>query len=820
MPRSLGELSIRSRLMLIVCVAIAALAVLGTPHILKAWQVRSDSVETQTAVELASKASALVHEMQRERGNTAGYISSSGGTVFAANLADQRKATSAALETFQSAVATAAGYPLLEAASSDIAAQLAQLEETRGAVDALSMSGADAADYYTGVVTDLLGLFTISMQLTDRPDIVADGATLLALLQAKENAGQERSAGVNGLNAGVYTQAMAIRQRSLIAAQKAYLTYVRQGGNQMVNAALEALNESPITKRVDEIRLAGLQTQQTAQASLFSADEWFDASTARIDAYFEVERELAADLIARAQAAQSKATQTLTLWLVAIVLSVLVLAALGFFLSESIRKPIAALMKNAEGLTKGAFDQDIPYRAVSNEIGSFARNLGDLQDTLQEGEELRLEQEAAREREAQREKEEAENARKQELEDRVQAEKAAAKQQEVISQSLRELSDIVENELSSMIEGISDVSQKARESGSSVMEAADQVSVEIDGANAATNSAAQSSQSIAAAAEEMTVSLSEVTQQVAATQSLVESTSTEARTVSESLSGLTDAAQRIAQVVTIISDIAEQTNLLALNATIEAARAGEAGKGFAVVASEVKMLANQTSSSLEDIRKGVSLMENEVENAVTRVQSIAQKTEELSERSTTVSEAVSQQSGVTQEIAQSIQSASSNVEQVVQKIGRLTEENKSMLGRSKEISSLSEAMQEGVSALQTRLVSVIQETNTRSERRRAVRDDGEPATGTLELKLDDGRVLATKIDDLSAIGAGLCVSEAHGLSKDDVVNVGYGSKEVSALVVWAKEREVGLSFLYPSQGKEVYAYAFGNAQEAAAKAAA
>lgn len=806
--------------MFIVCVAIAALAVLGTPHIFRAWQTRADSLETQTAVELASKASALVHQMQRERGYTAGYISSGGVGIFAASLAEQRTATSTALETFKSTVATAAGYPLLEAASRDISAQLAQLEAKRGAVDALSMSGPDAAGYYTDVVTDLLGLFTISMQLSDRSDIVADGAALLALLQAKETAGQERSAGVNGLNAGVYSSDMAIRQRDLIAKQNAYLSYVRQGGNETAITALDTLQQSPTTKRVEQIRRAGLETLQTGQASAFAAAEWFDAASARIDAFFDVERELAADVIARAQASQSKATQTLTMWLVAIVLSVLVLAALGFFLSESIRKPIIALMKNAEGLTKGSFEQDIPYRSISNEIGSFARNLGDLQDTLQEGEALRLEQEAAREREAQREQEEAEKARKRELEDRVQAEKAAAKQQEVISQSLRELSDIVENELAGMIEGISDVSQKARESGSGVMEAANQVSVEIDGANAATNSAAQSSQSIAAAAEEMTVSLSEVTQQVAATQSLVDSTSTEARTVSESLSGLTEAAQKIAQVVTIISDIAEQTNLLALNATIEAARAGEAGKGFAVVASEVKMLANQTSSSLDDIRKGVSLMENEVDSAVTRVQSIAQKTEELSERSMTVSEAVSQQSGVTQEIAQSIQSASSNVEQVVQKIGRLTEENKSMLGRSKEISSLSEAMQEGVSALQTRLVSVIQETNARSERRRAVREDGEPAIGHLELKLDDGRILPTKIDDLSAIGAGLRVSEAHGLSQDDVVALVYGSKEVSTLVVWAKERELGLSFLYPSQGKEVYEYAFGSSHQPASKVAA
>ena len=88
---------------------------------------------------------------------------------------------------------------------------------------------------------------------------------------------------------------------------------------------------------------------------------------------------------------------------------------------------------------------------------------------------------------------------------------------------------------------------------------------------------------------------------------------------------LSSGASRIGDVVKLIRAIAEQTNLLALNATIEAARAGEAGRGFAVVASEVKTLASQTAKATEEIATQIGAIQGSTAQAVEAIRQISRR---------------------------------------------------------------------------------------------------------------------------------------------------------------------------------------------------
>ncbi|MEH6405384.1 MAG: methyl-accepting chemotaxis protein [Sneathiella sp.] len=94
---------------------------------------------------------------------------------------------------------------------------------------------------------------------------------------------------------------------------------------------------------------------------------------------------------------------------------------------------------------------------------------------------------------------------------------------------------------------------------------------------------------------------------------------------------LVQASQKIGDVVSLINDIASQTNLLALIATIEAARAGDAEKGFAVVASEVKNLASQTAKATEDIANQISSIQGATGEAVSVIEEIASTVGKINE---------------------------------------------------------------------------------------------------------------------------------------------------------------------------------------------
>ncbi len=169
---------------------------------------------------------------------------------------------------------------------------------------------------------------------------------------------------------------------------------------------------------------------------------------------------------------------------------------------------------------------------------------------------------------------------------------------------------------------------------------------------------------VSAAAEEMNSTINEIAKNASSARDITVQAVEKSHLTNKRVIDLKSAAEEINRVVEVITNISEQTNLLALNATIEAARAGEAGKGFAVVATEIKELANQTTSATEDIKEKIGGIQNNTDLTVSEIEKINEVISGIENIVSTIASAVEEQSVSTNEISQNISFVSKSVEKV------------------------------------------------------------------------------------------------------------------------------------------------------------
>ncbi|WP_158541069.1 methyl-accepting chemotaxis protein [Sporosarcina sp. BI001-red] len=152
----------------------------------------------------------------------------------------------------------------------------------------------------------------------------------------------------------------------------------------------------------------------------------------------------------------------------------------------------------------------------------------------------------------------------------------------------------------------------------------------------------------------------------------------------QKVEGLDVHSQRISALVSVIQSLADQTNLLALNAAIEAARAGEHGKGFAVVADEVRKLAEQSSSSVTDITEIVHQIQSESSSVVASLQEGYQEVEQGTEQILTTGHTFNQISHELTEMVTNIGNVSNNLSEIVSSSQNMTDSIQEIAAISEE----------------------------------------------------------------------------------------------------------------------------------------
>jgi methyl-accepting chemotaxis protein len=260
-------------------------------------------------------------------------------------------------------------------------------------------------------------------------------------------------------------------------------------------------------------------------------------------------------------------------------------------------------------------------------------------------------------------------ARRSDEQTRVAADNLRMQRQQTAAAEIARFGGDIEKTLSEL----ATISKEMRSASGTLAKAADEASERTAGAAAASSDASVNMRDIASAAEELSMSVNEIDRQVAQSNAISTKAVSEAESTNAAVKELSEAAGRIGHVVSLITDIAEQTNLLALNATIEAARAGEAGRGFAIVASEVKALAGQTAKATEDIAAQISGMQTATTRAIQAIGTIERTIRDIGAISSTIAAAVTEQGAATQEIARSVETAARRTTETAAEVERVGE---------------------------------------------------------------------------------------------------------------------------------------------------
>jgi len=216
--------------------------------------------------------------------------------------------------------------------------------------------------------------------------------------------------------------------------------------------------------------------------------------------------------------------------------------------------------------------------------------------------------------------------------------------------------------------------------------------------------ASSSAGHVVSAVGELSSSINDISRQLESTAELVASAVGEAEDTNREIARLAEVVQSIDAVVRFIQNIARQTNLLALNATIEAARAGVAGRGFTVVASEVKALSVQTAKATEDIARQIGAVQSSATQSVEAVRKITTRMQEIGGYASQAAAFVRQQDGATLEISSNVATAADGAKAVLSVLRGVAQEAletstsaKTVLAASARVQTSAAKLQEEVS---------------------------------------------------------------------------------------------------------------------------
>ncbi|MEM8725831.1 MAG: methyl-accepting chemotaxis protein [Pseudomonadota bacterium] len=416
----------------------------------------------------------------------------------------------------------------------------------------------------------------------------------------------------------------------------------------------------------------------------------------RGDALIADTRELTEDLAA-VRAATLDATRSFFLMVVSLAAALVGLACIMLliglrYLSRDYSRKISSITDGMNRLSTGDRNFTLSDHDRKDEIGQMTKALETFRRANRKLEKW------ARERSEQAEAQlELQQEREREREEREREK----------NQMLSELANQFEKTVGDVVGVVATASSELQSTAAKMADTAEQSSNRTDQVANDMKEANAGATAAAAASDEFAMSIGEISRQATSSSDLARLANDATGEADTTISKLSASAEQVGEIVELIHSIAQRTNLLALNASIEAARGGEAGRGFAVVASEVKELAMQTSRATEQVADQIRAMQETTGASVSALRAIAQQVNKLESTSVSIASAVDQQSVAGQDLARSIDLAARGTEQVAGHIADVRELSLSTGSAASQVLSSATNLEEQASTLRAQVNSFL-----------------------------------------------------------------------------------------------------------------
>lgn len=529
------RISIRNKFLLALFPTLLALLWFSSAGVVERRHIENEMLRMEQLIILANDSGELAHQLQRERGMSAGYFGSQ-GEKFGTELAEQRKATNDAQNKLAKTIEHIDKNILGTALSKELASltqRQQQIGELRHQVDNLSISVTQALGYYSASVGHLLNIVGEMTHLVSEGSVTQRIAAYYTLLNVKEQAGLERAVLSNVFSANRFSNGLFEHLNQLIGREDAYINAYRMLANTDLRQAFDQAIGTASAQDALQMRNKAIASPNGDFA--IDASEWFNQQSAKIDELKKVEYIAASNLTEQVKDLASDARQSWISYLAGALVSLIMAVGLAVMIMRSIN---------------GQLQQTLT--TIREMGGDLTRRL------LVPGTD--------------------------ELSQLNQAYNHSLENIAAMVVSIKNSARTIGKASSEIANGNQDLAQRTEEQSSSLVETASSM-------------------------EEITATVKQTADFAGQARQLTTEVDRQARQVgditasaSSAMGRIQDTSQRVNAVIAAIDGIAFQTNLLALNAAVEAARAGQHGRGFSVVAAEVRQLSQRSADEANKIR--------------------------------------------------------------------------------------------------------------------------------------------------------------------------------------------------------------------------